>query len=125
MFMEMDFPHPRRDGQADTHQAHYAALVASAMARQAVSPTVGAMLSATHDGSGAGDMLDSRIAFFGDSHAVKQARGAFWISSSQKQDAIDQTIELAVNHSGLADSNFEQSSTIKPDLKATERGTEL
>lgn len=125
MYMELNFPHPRRAAKAGTIKADYSALVASATSRQAVSQTVGALLSATPAGDGTFDSLDSRIAFFAGHGATNRVRGAFWLLGSAKVEETGSKFELAVNLSDSVDGNSEQSSTIKPEYQVAERGTEL
>jgi hypothetical protein len=115
--MDMNFPHPRRATEAGAQPAEYSALIASAIARQASSHTVSALLTAQRGRVGEIDALDSRMAFFAyptDKQAL-HARGAF----------LPAKFESAVN---LADSNnvkFNQSQTVKPEYQAAARGTEL
>jgi hypothetical protein len=115
--MDMNFPHPRRALAAVEQPADYSALVASATSRQATSRTVSALLSAPRGYAEEINALDSRIAFFafGSGHRRNAVRGAFWPTK----------FESAVN---LEDSNnvkFDQLPTIKPELQAVARGTEL
>jgi hypothetical protein len=131
MFMDMDFPHPRRALSAGSRKADYAALVATATSRQATSQTVSALLSPAsliHDDS---ENLVSRIAYFSQRSGSRAAtaRGAFWVPDSRQLDRQESGVltklGLAVNLAGSTNGNSIQSYTIKPDYQVAERGTEL
>jgi hypothetical protein len=131
MFMDMDFPHPRRALSAGSRKADYAALVATATSRQATSRTVSALLSPAsliHDDS---ENLVSRIAYFSQrsGNRAATARGAFWVPDSRQLDRQESGVltklGLAVNLAGSTNGNSIQSYTIKPDYQVAERGTEL
>ena len=127
MFMDMDFPHPRRAESAGTRKADYSALVASATSRQATSRTVSALLSAPRLGGDDADVLSSRIAYFAQRSGNRAAtpRGAFWIAGSNQDSALPNKLGLPVNLAGSTNGNSIQSYTIKPELQVAERGTEL
>jgi hypothetical protein len=131
MFMDMDFPHPRRALSAGSRKADYAALVATATSRQATSQTVSALLSPAsliHDDR---ENLVSRIAYFSQrsGNRAATARGAFWVPDSRQLDRQESGVltklGLAVNLAGSTNGNSIQSYTIKPDYQVAERGTEL
>lgn len=131
MFMDMDFPHPRRAESAGTHKADYSALIATATARQATSRTVSAMLSAPRLGGQDTDALGSRIAYFAQraGNRATAPRGAFWIADRtagcNQHPAQQNKFECPVNLAGSTNSNSIQSYTIKPEYLGAERGTEL
>ena len=127
MFMDMDFPHPRRAESAGTQSADYSALIATATSRQANSRTVSALLSAPRLGGQDADVLGSRIAYFAKRSGNRAAspRGAFWIAGSDHGSVLQNKFELPVNLAGLTNGNSDQSYTIKPEMQVAERGTEL
>jgi hypothetical protein len=131
MFMDMDFPHPRRALSAGSRKADYAALVATATSRQATSQTVSALLSPAGLAADDGDTLVSRIAYFSQrsGNRAATARGAFWVPDLRRLDRHDSGLltkfGLAVNLDGSTNGNSIQSYTIKPDIQVAERGTEL
>ena len=127
MFMDMDFPHPRRAENAGTHKADYSALIATATFRQANSRTVSALLSAPRLLGQDADVLGSRIAYFAmrSGNRVASPRGAFWIDGSDKHLALKNKFELPVNLAGSTNGNSDQSYITKPELQVAERGTEL
>jgi hypothetical protein len=127
MFMDMDFPHPRQAARSGLQQADYAALVASATARQANSHTVSALLSMRCDAVVGTDMLGSRIAFFAKTgrYNAAVARGAFWMKESDQVPNMPNRTESPVNLADSVNSNSIQSDTVKPDVQVAERGTEL
>ena len=127
MFMDMDFPHPRRAESAGTHKADYTALIASATFRQANSRTVSALLSAPRLNGQDADVLGSRIAYFAmrSGNRAASPRGAFWIDGSDKHPGLQHKFELPVNLAGSTNCNSIQSYTRKPEYQVAERGTEL
>ena len=127
MFMDMDFPHPRRTESAGTYKADYAALIATATSRQANSRTVSALLSAPRSHGQDTDVLGSRIAYFAmrSGNRAASPRGAFWIDGSDKHLSVKNKFEFPVNLAGSTNGNSIQSYTIKPELQVAERGTEL
>lgn len=129
--MDMDFPHPRHAARTGLRKADYVSLVATATARQATCRTVSALLSAPHqqlgDQGGDSDVLGSRIAFFartGRTDRMK-AKGAFWMSGQDQNPIMPNIFEFPINLTDSTDSNADQLETVKPDLQAAERGTEL
>jgi hypothetical protein len=127
MFMDMDFPHPRRAESAGMHKADYSALVATATARQATSRTVSALLSAPSLSEKDTDALASRMAYFAErtENRVSFPRGSFWVTSTSNGSATNIKFELPVNLAGSTNSNSIQSYTIQPKFQVAERGTEL
>jgi hypothetical protein len=115
--MDMNFPHPRLAAEAKPQRAGYAALIASANARQANSQTVRALFSAPLGRANEINGLADRMAFFAhiDGKQRKVVCGAF---SSSK-------IESAVNPADSNNLKLNQSETVKPGWQATQRGTEL
>jgi hypothetical protein len=127
MFMDMDFPHPRRADGVGTQKADYSALVASATSRQATSQTVSALMASPLLNREDVDVLGSRIAYFAQRSSNRAAtpRGAFWIAGSQKDLVQPNKFESPVNLADSTNSNSLQSYTIKPEIQVAERGTEL
>ena len=131
MFMDMDFPHPRRAASAGTQKADYTALDVTATSRQATSRTVSALLAATLTYRDDSDVLGSRIAYFAQrsSRGSASPRGAFWIAGLDQQHgqvlASPARFELPVNLAASTNSNSIQSYTTKPENQVAERGTEL
>ena len=127
MFMDMDFPHPRRAESAGTQRSDYSALVASATSRQATSRTVSALLSAPRLGGQDADVLNSRIAYFAQRGGNRAAapRGAFWIAGSNRELALPNKLGSPVNLAGSTNGNSIQSYIIHPENQVAERGTEL
>ncbi len=127
MFMDMDFPHPRHAARSGLQQADYAALVATATARQASSRTVSALLSMRCEAVEETDMLGSRIAFFAKTgrYNTAMARGAFWMKELDQGSVMPNATELPVNLADSVNSNSIQSDTVKPEIQVAQRGTEL
>ena len=127
MFMDMDFPHPRRAESAGLQKADYPALVAAATFRQATSRTVSALLSTPRLGKDEADVLGSRIAYFAERRGTLAAspRGAFWIGGPDDRSALSDRAELPVNLADSTNSNSIQSYIINPEKQVAERGTEL
>ena len=98
--MEMTFPH-RASGQRTVNgRSDYQAMLANAIARQANSRTVQAMLiagRANHDSASAkGDAVEQRIQYFGSRLGSGQApSGAFW-SAHRAQDTGQAKYESSV-----------------------------
>lgn len=128
MFMDMDFPHPRKAAKAADRQASYASLVASATARQATSMTVSAMLSNRHAMPTATDFAGSRIRFFAGRAAGLRganAGGAFWSHDEANDLGLGSKVELPVNLDGSTKGNAEARETETPELQDAKWGTEL
>ena len=127
MFMDMDFPHPRRALSAGLQNADYAALIATATSRQAASQTVSALLSSARLAQDDADILVSRIAYFSQrsGNRAATARGAFWIAGTNHDSALPNKFGLPVNLAGSTNGNSIQSYTIQSETQAAERGTEL
>lgn len=123
--MDMNFLHPRKGKRTGDNKAQFAALVATATARQATSLTVGAMMNRSSAYQQDADILGSRIAFFAQDSVVarKQTKGgSFW---SLDQGIVQENAELPVNLSGSTKGNEEERDYTAPETQGAQWGTEL
>jgi hypothetical protein len=123
MFMDMNFPHPRRVKEAGLTKANYFDLVASATASQATSQTVSALLKGSAARLEEVDGLESRMAFFGKG-GTQYVNGAF-LPQPELHFIQEEKFECAVNPADSVNSKFICLETVKPELQVAERGTEF
>lgn len=121
--MEMDFTLSRRKSRPGSGKADYFALVANATAVQATSPTVSALLARQRASVAHVNVMDGRLAFFGQ-RGTSRICGAFLPDQSDRSDPIEK-FEGAVNRSDSANGKFVRLHAIKPELQVAERGTEF
>ncbi len=101
--MNMDFPHPRRGLQQANRRSNFAALVATASARQTLSRTTRAMLTAGTRPAFSNDTLSARIAYFANQSrglALQTPSGGFLPRNSELPGAQENKNESAVYLTG-------------------------
>jgi hypothetical protein len=125
--MDMNFPHPRHAAQAGQRKPDYSALIASASHRQAMSPTVRALLRGPGEQTSGMDVLSSRICFFGAGGAdvTEPARGSFLPDFTEQLAAPAAKFESAINLAGSTYGKDDALNLAQPELQVAERGTEF
>jgi hypothetical protein len=125
--MNMDFPHPRRGLQQASRRSNFAALVATASARQTISRTARAMLATDAPQSFNNNTLAARISYFANTKrfAAQPPSGGFLPNGAELADQTEVKYETAVNLAGSINCKFPALNGDLFDREQPSRGREI